>query len=123
MKKLEKHKNTCNDKNECAIQMPCTESNFMSFSNHKNKLKIPFVVYADCETLLKLPEAPVFSENCSTQAWQQHEVHSVGYYFKSENDDTQSYYASYRGSDCVDWFMNELKKIAMCLISCNVKNR
>lgn len=110
--KLEKHKNVCDDKNDCAIEMPCVGSNFEEFSNHKNELKIPFIVYADTEAILKSPETPVFSENCSTQAHQQHEVHSIAYYFKCGNDYSKSYYASKRGENCVDWFMNELKEIA-----------
>lgn len=110
--KLDKHKIVCDNMNECAIEMPFEGTNFEVFSNYKNELRIPFIVYADTEAILKPPEIPIFSVKCSTQAHQHHEVHSVGYYFKCENDESKSYYACYRGVNCVDWFMLELKKIA-----------
>lgn len=55
----------------------------------------------------------MFNEDCSTQAHHQHEIHSIGYYFKNENDKSEeSRYASHRGADCFEWFMNELTEIA-----------
>lgn len=92
--------------------MPPDEKKFDSFTNYKNELKIPFIIYADTEAVLKEPETEVYSANCSTQAQHHHQVHSVGYYFKCENDPTKSRYASFRGQNCVEWFMGELKEIA-----------
>lgn len=42
--KLVKHKITSHTMNECAIEMPCTRTNYEVFSNHKNELKIPFII-------------------------------------------------------------------------------
>lgn len=39
-------------------------------------------------------------------------MHSVGYYFKNENNESESWYASNRGINCIDWFLSELVKIA-----------
>lgn len=39
-------------------------------------------------------------------------MHSIGYCFKNEIDETRSGYASHRGTDCLEWFMNELTEIA-----------
>lgn len=110
--KLNEHKINCEKQNDCKIEMPSEENKFLSFVNHKNELKIPFIVYADCETLLKEPEKEVYNTNCSTVAHQQHEAHSIGYYFKNENVPSDSYYASHRGPECVNWFISELKEIA-----------
>lgn len=49
----------------------------------------------------------------AVNAHNQHEGHSIGYYFKSDVDDLPSYYASHRGVKCLDWFMDELTDIAM----------
>lgn len=110
--KLKKHRTLCSSENKCAIEMPADADRYERFRRFKNQLKTPFIIYADTETLLKAPEARVFSENCSRTAHQEHEVHSIGYYFKYENDESRSRYASYRGADCIDWFMKELTKIA-----------
>lgn len=64
--KFEKHKILCEKINDCAIEMPCIGNNHEMFTNFKNKLKIPFIVYADTEALLKDPETPVFNIDCST---------------------------------------------------------
>lgn len=112
LEKLEKHSELCGNMNKCAIEMPSEIDKYEEFKNFKNQLRIPFIVYADTEALLKPPTTTVFDEKCSTIAQQEHEVHSVGYYFKNENDESRSRYASHRGRDCMDWFMNELLEIA-----------
>lgn len=109
---LKKHRTACITSNECAIEMPEIGKNFETFKNYKNELKTPFIIYADTESLLKKPEKPIFNVDCSTQAHQQHEVHSIGYYVKSESNELKSNYASHRGPRCIEWFMNELTNIA-----------
>lgn len=118
--KLNEHKIICILMNKCAIELPLPGENFETFKNFKNELKVPFVIYADTETLLKQPEKAIFSEDCSTRAHQQHEMHSIGYYFMcdSEIDDEISYYSSHRGADCLEWFMHELVKIATAVFEC-----
>lgn len=112
--KLEKHKKICVSMNECcAIEMPIPGDNFESFKNYKNEIEIPFIIYADTECLLKKPETSIFNIDCSTHAYHQHEVYSIGYYFKSVNEQLKSRYASRRGVDCLDWFMTELTEIAI----------
>lgn len=99
--RLEQHKKMCEKMNGCAIELPPVGANFVKFMNFKNELKIPFIVYADTEALLKEPETTVYSSECSTHAENQHEVHSVGYYFKCENNLSKSRYASFRGLNAV----------------------
>lgn len=115
--KLESHKIVCESMNECAIGMPPPGMNFEMFTNYKNELKIPFIVYADTETLLKEPETTVFKAECSSHAIHHHEVHSIGYYFKIEDGKSESRYVSHRGEDCIDWFMQELMKIVYEIFS------
>lgn len=111
--KLGKHRMICTIMNNCAIEMPVPGQNYEAFKNFKNVLKIPFIVYADAEALLKIPETPVYSVDCSTKALHHHEVHSIGYYFRSEYDESKSRYASNRGPNCLNWFMDELTEIAI----------
>lgn len=110
--KLEEHNLLCGNKNDYAIEMPSEKEKYITFTKYKNQLKIPFIIYADTEALLKPPETTVFNVNCSTLAHQEHQVYSIGYFFKYEYDETRSRYASYRGENCIDWFLNELRLIA-----------
>lgn len=113
--KLEKHSELCYENRNtgnCAIEMPSEEEKYVTFKNFRSQLKVPFIIYADTEALLKPPEKPIFSVNCSTAALQEHEIHSIGYYFKHESNESSSRYASFRGKNCLDWFMNELREIA-----------
>lgn len=60
---------------------------------------------------------------CSTSAYQEHSVYSVGYYFKCELDDALSYYKG-SGNDvnCVNWFVNELRTISIFVAQILSKN-
>ena len=51
--KLKNHEKTCMNFESCNVTLPSPGKNFVSFKNHKNKLKAPFIVYADCECILK----------------------------------------------------------------------
>lgn len=104
-------------KNTCTIEMPSETTKWIHFKNHKNKLKAPFIIYADTEAYLKQLNAEerkrIFNEKCSTHAYQQHNMYSVGYYFKCQYNDSYSHYASSgNNSDCIEWFIKELELIA-----------
>lgn len=90
--------------------MPTFKENIVEFRNTKNQLKVPFIIYADVEAILKKPVIE-FSKTDKTVAYQQHEVYSIGYYFKCMHDDSQSFYRSLRGLNCVEWFIGELDGI------------
>lgn len=111
LEKLESHRLNCLNQNEYQIIMPTEEENFIQFENHNKKLRMPFVIYADIESLLKEPEIE-FCQSSSTRAYQQHEAFSVGYYFKCSYDNSLSYYRSMQGPQCIEWFVKELHNIA-----------
>lgn len=112
LKKLENHRENCMNQNETAIRMPDYEDNTSKFENYRNQLDAPFIIYADVEALLKKPEKK-FCNSESTTAYQEHEVYSIGFYFKCAYDDSLSFYSSKRGRFCIDWFVQELQKIAV----------
>ena len=70
--------------------------------------KVPFVVYADFECILKKSE----STSGNTQITQIYEPCSVGYYIKCSFDDNLLCYSSYRGTDPAQWFSQELLTLA-----------
>lgn len=109
--KLEIHAKQCLSQNEYQIEMPTFENNVLQFRNFKKQLMVLYIIYADVESIFKKPDTQ-FSKSEKTVAYQQHEVCSIGYYFKCMSDDSQSYYKSTRGPNCVEWFVNELHGLA-----------
>ena len=51
--KLDAHEKDCTKVNKCKVNMPTPKNNILRFKNLANKEKVPFVVYADFECLLK----------------------------------------------------------------------
>ena len=102
--KLAAHEKDWKKVNKCKMNMPTPKNNILRFKNLSNKEKVPFVVYADFECLLK----PTRDEN----AYQKHEALSVGYYLKCSCDDSVSKYRSFRGPEPAKWFVQELQKLA-----------
>lgn len=108
---LEAHQLVCLNQNEYRIEMPTTEDNLIQFENYSKQMRVPFVIYADVESILKKPDVQ-FCRTETTKAYQQHEVFSIGYYLKCSYDNSKSFYRSMRSLDCIDWFVKELQSIA-----------
>jgi len=104
MDKLQKHGENCIKQNSCKIRLPKINKKTLEFTNFKNKLITPFIIYADLECILK-------KTNLNNQ-YQNHEPCSIGYYMKCSYDNQLSFYKSYRGEDCISWFNKELDSIA-----------
>lgn len=96
------------DCNKIITKFPKAGS-YISFQNYPKKLKVPFVIYADFECLLK----PI--SNCQpnpTSSFstliQKHVPFSFAYYIKCEFDTKLSKYVTYRGIDCAKIFIQRL---------------
>lgn len=118
--KLKKHIANC--ENVCQILMPTEDKKWIKFKSNEKQLKAPFVVYADTEAFLRKLSAEekkrIFSTDCNTLADKQHHVYSIGYYSKCDFDDAKSFYGSSGiRTDCIEWFMSELEKIAKFVAS------
>lgn len=113
LEQLEKHREECMKQNECQIEMPTTEDNKIEFNNFKRQLKVPFVIYADVESMLKKPTMKFCNnDSANTTAYQEHEAYSIGYYFHCLYDESLSYYKKHRGRNCADWFTQQLEEIS-----------
>ena len=49
---LDEHQYWCKDHSAVRIDMPKEEHRWLSFYNHNRKVKLPFVIYADFESLI-----------------------------------------------------------------------
>ncbi|XP_011859466.1 PREDICTED: uncharacterized protein LOC105556961, partial [Vollenhovia emeryi] len=92
--KLQAHSVDCQQINNCAIILPSEEEKWLSFNNHSRKERVPFVVYADLECILKKMDT-------DPKTYQHHEVFSIAYYLHCSYDDSLSTYQFHRDKDCI----------------------
>ena len=100
----------CAQVNKCKVKLPAEKEKILKFNNFKNNERVPFIVYADFECLLK----PVADNE---RAYQQHEAFSVGFYVKCSYDEARCGYTSYRKDEedeqnPAEWFVDKLRELA-----------
>nr|CAH7720491.1 unnamed protein product [Callosobruchus chinensis] len=108
--KLQNHLEDCRNMNDTRIVLPTNDNNIMKFKNFKYKQIVPFVIYADLESILVGFDD---TKNGNTERYQKHEAFSIAYYLKCSYDDSLSKFRLYTGSDCQDWFAKELHRTAL----------
>ncbi|CAB4018912.1 Gastrula zinc finger [Paramuricea clavata] len=112
---LENHKETCLEVNGTqAVNLP-KEGTKIKFKNHRNSMPVPFVIYADFESILVPEERKVESENpedkSSTDLYQTHKACSFGLKTVCHYDDKYSgEYKSYVGEDAALVFLKTVLK-------------
>ncbi|CAB3999568.1 Gastrula zinc finger [Paramuricea clavata] len=112
---LEKHKETCLEVNGTqAVNLP-KEGTKIKFKNHRNSMPVPFVIYADFESILVPEERKVNSKNpedkSSTDLYQTHKACSFGLKTVCHYDDKYSgEYKSYVGEDAALVFLKTVLK-------------
>lgn len=111
IERLTNHTYNCEKQNECTIEMPSLDKKILKFESFSKQLQVPFVLYADLESILKEPTEQ-FSKSVNSVAYQEHAACSIGYFFNCSYDMTKSFYKSKRGPDCIDWFVDQLHDIA-----------
>ncbi|XP_051156391.1 uncharacterized protein LOC127278634 [Leptopilina boulardi] len=104
-KSFERHRLSCEKVNKCRVILPDKNNKILSFKNYRFKERVPFVVYADIECLLE----PADDSHTNTSAYQKHVPTSVAYYLHCSFDESLSKFNLYRGKNCIEWFLNELK--------------
>ena len=116
-KSLYKHEEYCS-KNECVkIVMP-EKGDILKFKNYYKGEKVPFMIYADTESLIKsLQTCEPSPQSSYTKKYQKHEPISFSYYIKCFDDNVfKRRLRSYTGEDAmqkfVEWLEEDIKIIA-----------
>ncbi|XP_011067903.1 PREDICTED: uncharacterized protein LOC105154238 [Acromyrmex echinatior] len=52
-KKLQPHEVDCQKINDCAMRLPSEDDRWLEFDNYNNRERVPFIVYADLECVLR----------------------------------------------------------------------
>ena len=119
---LDKHKEYCYN-NECVKTIMPEPNTFLKFKNFPHSEKVPFVVYADTEALIKdIHNCDPNPNKSYTKKYQKHEPVSFSYYIKCfDNKVCEPILRSYtketpEGEDAMDifikWLEEDVKAIA-----------
>ena len=116
-KSLEKHWEYCKNHEAVKINMP-EKGTILKFKHHERSERLPFIIYADMEALIKeMQNCDPNPLNSYTKKYQKHEPISFSYYIKSFDDNVyKSKLRMYTGEDAmekfVDWIEDDVKDIA-----------
>ena len=118
-KSLEKHLEYCSNHEAVKIEMPEKGKNdILNFENYYKGERLPFIIYADTESLIKpIQTCEADPEKSYTKKYQKHEPISFSYYIKCFDDNVfKPRLRSYTGEDAmqkfVEWLENDVKEIA-----------
>ena len=112
--KLNVHKKMCENNKYCNIEMPGPNNNIIKYNQGDKSLKLPFIIYADLECLLKkIDTCQNNPDLSSTTKINQHIPSGYSIYTNCSFD--KSIY--YRGEDCMKRFCKDLKDHATKIIN------
>ncbi|CAD6224471.1 GSCOCG00011777001-RA-CDS, partial [Cotesia congregata] len=99
---FKRRQSDCLQYNKVRMTLPSEKNKILSFRDHKYKDPVPFVVYADLESVLEE----------ETEDIQKHTPHSIAYYLHCSYDNSLSKFNLNRSEDCIKWFVQELESIS-----------
>ena len=87
------------------------KGDILKFKNFCNSEKVPFIIYADTEALIKaIQSCTPDSQNSYTKKYQKHGPISFSYYIKCFDDEIyKPVLRSYTGEDAMEKFINSLE--------------
>ena len=108
----DQHQVYCEDNESVRVEMP-KQGSTVEFKNGQNQFKVPFIMYADFESILELIEFPNPNPNRScTNEVNQHTPSGWCVYSKFAYGYVDNLLRLYRGKDCVETFCNYIKEEA-----------
>ena len=121
-KSLEKHLEYCCNHEAVKINMP-EKGTILRFKHHERSEKVPFIIYADTEALIKeMHNCDPNPQNSYTKKYQKHKPISFSYYIKCFDDNVyKPKLRKYTGEDAiekfVEWIEEDVKEIANIPVS------
>ena len=108
---LSKHQEYCDENESVKIELP-KEGTMLKFKKYYKGDKVPFIIYADIEPLIKpMQGCTLDSQNSYTNKYQKHEPISFSYYIKCFDDKIyEPVLRSYTGVDAIEKFVEWLEK-------------
>ena len=112
-KKLKKHKKVCNKHNYCYPKMLKEYNKTLEYNHGEKSLKVPFLISADLECLLKKSS----TEKSSTEKKALHIPSGYSLFTSCSFDQTKNKRDCYRGKDCIEKFCKDLREHAMRIVN------
>ena len=108
---LEDHKPLCSQHGPQRIELPNEDDMFLQFKDFQKQLRVPFVIYADFESLTaKIQSASPDPSKSSTEKFQKHRACGFAYVIVSPKPEYCKPPVVYRGADAVDKFLEALQQ-------------
>ena len=104
--KLKSHENVCKNKDICDIVMPSEKDNILEFNQYMESDKMPYIIYADIESLIKKIDG--FANNPENSSATKIGEHIPCGYSMSTIwgfDQIEDKHTLYCGKDCVKKFV------------------
>ena len=121
-KKLEKHQKICKDHDFCHGKMPDEDNKILRYNPGEKSLKVPFINYADLESLLqKIDTCQNNPEKSYTQKKSKHKPSGYSLVTCCSFNKSKTERKYYRGKDCIEMFCKDLRDQAMKIINCEKK--
>ena len=121
-KSLEKYLEYCCNHEAVKINMP-EKGTILRFKHHERSERVPFIIYADTEALIKeMHNCDPNPQNSYTKKYQKHEPISFSYYIKCFDDNVyKPKLRKYTGEDAmekfVEWIEKDVKEIVNIPVS------
>ena len=106
----DQHQVYCEDNESVRVEMP-KQGSTIEFKDGQNQFKVPFIMYADFESILELmdPVEPGSPNQPYTNDVNQHTPSGWCVYSKFAYGDIDDLLRTYRGKDCIETFCNYIK--------------
>ena len=96
--------------------MPSLNNNIIKYNQGDKSLKLPFIIYADLECLLKIDTCQNNPDLSSTAKINQHIPSGCSIYTSCSFDNSNNKLSYYRGEDCMKRLCKDLKDHATKII-------
>ena len=121
--KLEAHQKICENRDYCHVEMPTKDNNTIKYNQGEKFIKLPFVVYADLECLLKKMSTCYNNpEKSSATKINKHTSSNYSLFTHCSFDKTKNKFDYYRGEDCMKKFCKDLREHATKIINYEKKD-
>ena len=95
----------------CHVEMPTKDNNIIKYNHGEKSMKVPFIIYADLECLLKKMSTCINNLNeSSTTKINKHTPSGYSIFTSGSFDESRNKLSSYRGKDCMKKFCKDLKE-------------
>ena len=116
--KLKKHKKVCENYDYCYLEMPEEDNKILKYNQREKSMKVPFIIYADLESLLeKMNACHNNPEKSSTTIINKHTPSGYSLFTHCSFDATKNKLGYYRGKNCVKNFYLDLREHATKIIN------